>query len=78
MVYKRHVDDALRAYILLRVKDNNHKAKDVAKEVGMSLATVYRIKKEGIQGLKREEGKKRLKLIPPRSPVLNPKKLFFT
>lgn len=47
MVYKRRVDDALRGYVLLWVKDNNHKAKDVAKEVGISLATVYRIKKEG-------------------------------
>ena len=71
MVYKRCLDDALRAYVLLRVKDNNHKAKDVAKEVGISLTTVYRIKKEGVLGLKREEGKKRLKLSPGRPRKLN-------
>ena len=71
MAYKRRVDDALRAYILLRVKDKNEKAKDVAKDVGISLATVYRIKKEGMQGLKREEGKKRLKLSPGRPRKLN-------
>ena len=71
MVYKRCLDDALRAYVLLRVKDNNHKAKDVAKEVGISLTTVYRIKKEGVLGLKREEGKKRLKLSPGRRRKLN-------
>lgn len=70
MVYKSCVEDALRAYVLLRVKDN-HKAKDVAKEVGVSWATVYRIKKEGVQGLKREEGKKRLKLSPGRPRKLN-------
>ena len=54
MVYKRHVDDALGAYILLQVQDHNDKAKDVAEEVGVSLGTIFRIKKEGVQGLKRE------------------------
>ena len=53
MVHKRHVDDALGAYILLQVQDHNDKAKDVAEEVGVSLATIFRIKK-GVQGLKRE------------------------
>ena len=66
------VDDALRAYVLLRVKDNNHKAKDVAKEVGMSLATVYSIKKEGVQGLKRHE-----KTREERIKVLREKNLNF-
>ena len=28
MVYKRHVDDALGAYILFQVQDDNDKAKD--------------------------------------------------
>ena len=45
MVRKRHVDDALGAYILLQVQDHNDKAKDVAEEVGVSLATIFRIKK---------------------------------
>ena len=54
MVHKRHVDDALGAYILLQVQDHNDKAKDVAEEVGVSLATIFRIKKERVQGLKRE------------------------
>ena len=40
MVHKRHVDDALGAYILLQVQDHNDKAKDVAEEVGVSLATI--------------------------------------
>jgi len=40
------------------VKGNDHKVKDVDKEVGMSSATVYRIKKQAVQGLKREEGKR--------------------
>ena len=54
MVHKRHVDDALGAYILLQVQDHNDKAKDVAEEVGVTFATIFRIKKEGVQGLKRE------------------------
>ena len=54
MVHKRHVDDALGAYILLQVQDHNDKANDVAEGVGVSLATIFRIKKEGVQGLKRE------------------------
>ena len=53
-IRKRHVDDALAAYILLQVQDHNDKAKDVAEEVGVSLATIFRIKKEGVQGLKRK------------------------
>ena len=71
MVYNRRVGDALRAYVLLWVKDNNDKAKDVAKEVGMPLAGVCRTKKEGVRGLKREEGKKRLKLSAGRPRKLN-------
>ena len=54
MVHKRHVDDALETYILLQLRDHNDKGKDVAEEVGVSLATIFRIKKEGIQGLKSE------------------------
>ena len=54
MVHKRHVDDALGAYILLQAQDHSDKAKDVAEEEGVSLATIFRIKKEGVQGLKRE------------------------
>ena len=54
MVHERHVDDALGAYILLQVQDHNDKANDVAEGVGVSLATIFRIKKEGVQGLKRE------------------------
>ena len=50
MVHNRHVDDALGAYILLQVQDDNEKAE----EVGVSLATIFRIKKESVQGLKRE------------------------
>ena len=53
MVHNSHVDDALGAYILLQVQDHNDKAKDVAEEVGVSLVTIFRIKK-GVQGLKRE------------------------
>ena len=53
MVHKRHVDNALGVYILLQVQDHNDKAKDVAEEVGVSLATIFRIEK-GVQGLKRE------------------------
>ena len=54
MLHKRHVDDALGAYILLKVQDHNDKAKDVSEEIRVSLATIFRIKKEGVQGLKRE------------------------
>ena len=43
MVHKRHVDDALGAYILLQAQHHNDKAKDLAEEEGVSLATIFRI-----------------------------------
>ena len=54
MVHKRDIDDALGAYILLQVQDHKDKAKDVAEGVVVLLAKIFRIKKEDVQGLKRE------------------------
>ena len=54
MVFKKALEEGLKAYILFRVKDKSHNAKEVAKDTGVSLASIYRIRKESIGGFKRQ------------------------
>ena len=53
MVFKKALEEGLKAYILFRVKDKSHNAKEVAKDTGVSLASIYRIRKESIGGFKK-------------------------
>ena len=52
MVFKERITAALRAYVVYKLEDGHKKARDIAKETGLSLASVYRIRKMNIQGLK--------------------------
>ena len=52
MVFKERITAALRAYVVYKLEDGHKKARDIAKETGLSLESVYRIRKMNIQGLK--------------------------
>ena len=52
MVFKERITAALRAYVVYKLEDGHKKARDIAKETGLSLASVYQIRKMNIQGLK--------------------------
>ena len=57
MVFKGAINKNLKAYILYRVKDRGVKPSEVVKDVSVSLATVYRVKNDGMKALKHREKK---------------------
>ena len=48
-------DGSLKAYILYAVKDKQHKPRELSGKLGVSLATIYKIKKDGFECLKRKK-----------------------
>ena len=52
MVYKGAIDQALRAYIYYSLNDKGRKPSKLSQELGVSLATIYRIKNNGLKALK--------------------------
>ena len=49
------VDGSLKAYILYAVKDKKHKPQELSEKLGVSLATIYKIKKDGFECLMRKK-----------------------
>ena len=49
------VDGSLQAYILYAVKDKKHKPRELSEKLGVSLATIYKIKKDGFECLMRKK-----------------------
>jgi len=52
MAFKRTTASTLRAYIYFKKKGNLCTVKELSKEVGVSRATIFRIQKKGVVGLK--------------------------
>ena len=46
------IDGCLKAYILHALKDKQHKPRELSEKLGVSLATTYKIKKDGLECLK--------------------------
>ena len=57
MVFKGAISKNLKAYILYRVKDRGVKPCEVVNDVSVSLATVYRVKNDGMKALKHRKKK---------------------
>lgn len=57
MVLKRATGNALRGYILYKINNKMCTAQQLAKEVGLSRSTIFRIKRKGIEGLKEKTKK---------------------
>jgi transposase len=54
MIFKGYIPDSFKAYILHRVKYGGGKPSELAKEVVISVATIYRVQKDGIEALKKK------------------------
>jgi len=54
MVFERALPDSLKPFILFRVNDRREKPSQLVKELSVSLATIYRIKKNGFEALKKK------------------------
>lgn len=52
MVYKGAIHQALRAYMYYYLNDKGRKPSKLRKELSVSLATIYRIQKDGLRSLK--------------------------
>ena len=54
MVFHGAIDGTLKAYILYALQDKQHKPRELSEKLGVSLATIYKIKKGGFECLKRK------------------------
>ena len=52
MVFHGVIDGSLKVYILYAFKDKEHKPQELSEKLGVSLATFFKIKKEGFESLK--------------------------
>ena len=55
MVFHGAIDGTLQAYILYALQDKQHKPRELSEKLGVSLATIYKIKKGGFECLKRKK-----------------------
>ena len=55
MVFHGAIDGSLKAYILYAFQDKQHKPRKVSEKLGVSVATIYKIKKDGFECLKRKK-----------------------
>ena len=55
MVFHGAIDGNLKAYILYALPGKQHKPREVSEKLGVSLATIYKIKKDGFECLKRKK-----------------------
>ena len=55
MVFHGAIDGNLKAYILYALQGKQHKPREVSEKLGVSLATIYKIKKDGFECLKRKK-----------------------
>ena len=76
MVFKGVLKESMRAYILFKVKDKKCNAKKLAKELGVSFATIYRIKRQGVQGLKNSKLRRYSPGRPPKLTVRSQRNLL--
>ena len=49
MVFHGAIDGTLKAYILYALQDKQHKPRELSGKLGVSLATIYKIKKDGFE-----------------------------
>ena len=54
MVFHGAIDGSFKAYILYVLQDKQHKPRELSEKLGVSLATIYKIKKDGFECLKRK------------------------
>ena len=52
MVFHGVMDGSLKAYILYALKDKQHKPRELSEKLGVSLATIFKIKKDDFESLK--------------------------
>ena len=52
MVFHGVMDGSLKAYILYALKDKQHKPWELSEKLGVSLVTIYKIKKDDFESLK--------------------------
>jgi len=52
MAFKHRINDAVRDYIFYKLCEKKRNPKAISKETGVSLATIYRIQKQGLVALK--------------------------
>ena len=52
MVFHGVMDGSLKAYILYALKDKQHKPRKLSEKLGVSLATIFKIKKDDFESLK--------------------------
>ena len=52
MVFHGVMDGSLKAYILYALKDMLHKPRELSEKLGVSLATIFKIKKDDFESLK--------------------------
>ena len=57
MVYKGAINQALRPYMYYSLNDKGRKPSKLSKELGVSLETIYRIKKDRLKSLKVQKKK---------------------
>ena len=55
MVFHGAIDGSLKAYILYALQDKQHKPRELSEKLGVSLATIYKIKKDEFECLKRKK-----------------------
>ena len=55
MVFHGAIDGSLKAYILYVLQDKQHKPRELYEKLGVSLATIYKIKKDGFEIFKRKK-----------------------
>ena len=55
MVFHGAIDGSLKAYILYALQGNQHKPRELSEKLGVSLATIYKINKDGFGCLKRKK-----------------------
>ena len=55
MVFHGVMDGSLKAYILYALKDKQHKPRKLSEKLQVSLATIFKIKKDDFESLKTEK-----------------------
>ena len=52
MVFHGIIDSSLKAYILYAFEDKQHRPLELSEKLGVSLPTIFKIKKDGFESLK--------------------------
>ena len=65
MVLHGVIDGSLKVYILYALKDKQHKAQELSEKLGVSLATFFKIKKDGFESLQTQKRR-----VRPGRPVM--------